>query len=260
MPGLSRESLDEAVAIDRLRLLFGKIPTGVVSALIGIFLLFVLLLGVLDTEAARAGAAYMLAVVGYRAWLWYRFQSAALDASATRRWEYALALSALLMGLGWAQLSLALSPSLGIYPQFMILTAMIIVAVAGTTIFGLSHKAFWAVTGPTLLPAFYRFHETATANGVLPLYSIILCVANFALVAMLQASYRATLMENLRRRIESEALLDEQQAIFHSATLGIAVVERGRVLKANARLGEMLEGRISELLELPIESNLASPD
>lgn len=259
MIGLSPESLREAQAVARMRLLFGKMPAGIVSALVGVLLLFVLLLDLHGAEAAKGWSAYMLAVVGFRGWLWHAFQGARLSLRSLIGWEAAYVLSALLMGIGWAALNLLFLPGTHIYAQFMLITAAIIVAFSGTVTFGLSHAAFWAVTLPTLVPAFYRFYEGITAAGIWPAYSLLLCVVVGGLVTMLQLTNRRSMLENLRRRIESEALLAEQQAIFESATLGIAVLEHGRVVKANPRLGEMLGLRIDKLMELPFAVHLVNP-
>ena len=258
MLGLSPATLREALAVARLKLLFSKVPTGIVSALVGVFVLFVLLLDMLGADKAKAWAAYMLGVLGFRGWLWYMAQSAHLTGATVRRWEAALAVSALLMGVGWAQLSILYFPDVAIYGRFMLVTAAIVVALSGTATYGLSHAAFWAVTLPTLLPAFYRFHYASVADGVWPAYTLALCIMTLGLVAMLQLSQRSSMLENLRRRIESEALLAEQNAIFQSTTLGIAVLEQGQLVKANGRFGEMLGRRVHELLELPLETHLAN--
>ena len=49
-------------------------------------------------------------------------------------------------------------------------------------------------------------------------------------------------------RRERNACSSEQQAIFQSASQGIAVVSGGHIVKCNHRLGEMLGRRLQELV------------
>jgi PAS domain S-box-containing protein len=51
----------------------------------------------------------------------------------------------------------------------------------------------------------------------------------------------------LERTARAESLLVEQQAIFESSPLGIAVIDNEHIVKCNARLGELLGRRIQEL-------------
>jgi PAS domain S-box-containing protein len=109
---------------------------------------------------------------------------------------------------------------------------------------GISRMTFAAVLVPTLLPTIVRIgYEKGnpldeTALAVVVMVGVIL---------MVQATQYRILMESMRQRIESETLLAEQQAIFQSATLGIAVVCGGTIVKCNPRMGDLLGRRLGEL-------------
>jgi len=60
----------------------------------------------------------------------------------------------------------------------------------------------------------------------------------------------AIIMDNLRRRVQSENPLSEQQAIFQSISQGIALVSGGHIVKCNQRLGEILGRRLQDLYAL----------
>lgn len=257
MPGLSPDALKRLLAVSRLRLLYQRSPAGIVSGLFAVFLIFLLLLEADGVDIAKAWTAYMLSVLGLRGWLWYAFNKQTIENGNLRRWEWGYAFAVLLMGLGWGWLSGPGFPDANAFAGYVIVLMAVAVSFAGAVFVGLSCGAFWLMTLPTLLPALWRFLETF---GRYSPYAWLLCGACLLMVAVVQIVHRKAMLENLRRRIESETLLAEQQAIFESATLGIAVIQDRSVVKANQRLGELLGRRLSDLQALPLAEHFASPD
>lgn len=91
--------------IRRIRMLYGRLPSGLVSALISVFRCFVVLLDSVDLNLIKAWSVYMVSVVAARGWIWYMFSNADLNGALVRRWEWLFAAGALLTGLGWERCS-----------------------------------------------------------------------------------------------------------------------------------------------------------
>lgn len=250
-------NLANAVNLRRVQLLYGKLPSAIVSALLGVFVVFALLLRVSDVDSIKAWATYMLSTLALSGYLWYAFSSRIAHAADVRRWETAFALCALLGGLGWGALNGPLYPLSHheVHDVFFLVT--LVISFSAAVYFGLSNQAFWAMVIPTLLPAVWRFSlDNADTRYVAALAGIL----GAAMVVAVQVSVRRTLLDNLRRGVESEALLAEQQAIFQSATLGIAVMQDSRIVKANPRLADLLGRPLAMLPELGLESHFADAD
>lgn len=254
MPGISINTQETLIAQGRVQMLYGRLPASIVSNLVGVFLIFVLLLDTANAEIARGWTAYMLSVLGYRSWLWYVFSATSLAVSSPRKWHTGFVVGTLLMGLGWAALTGPIFPAASAQAQYVVLLGAVVVVFASTVFLGPSHAAFWSLTLPTILPAIYQFLGLfGTGN----LYSWAISIAVLGVLATTQISLRRTLMDNLRRRLVSEALLEEQQAIFQSAGIGIAVVQEGHIVKSNDRLGTLLGYRGEALLLQPLSGHFA---
>lgn len=254
MHGLSPDTLKSLLAIHRLRLLYSRLPAGIVSSLVAVFLMFVMLLETGGAETAKPWTAFMLSVLGLRGWLWYAFHNQSTTVQNLHRWEVAYAFSALLMGLGWGWLCGPAFPA-NEFARYVVILMAVSVSFAGAVLVGLSCASFWLMILPTLLPALWRFLD---AFGNYSPFSWMLCAVCLVMIAAVQTVHHRTLLENLRRRIESEALLSEQQAIFQSTTLGIAVIQGNSITKANHRLGELLGRRLQDLQSLPLSEHFVS--
>ena len=62
----------------------------------------------------------------------------------------------------------------------------------------------------------------------------------------------------IRRQVESESLLAEQQAIFQTTTMGIAVISSQRIVKCNQRLGQLFGRSLQDLQTLPLTALFAN--
>ncbi|MBU0750915.1 MAG: PAS domain S-box protein [Gammaproteobacteria bacterium] len=242
-----KASTQDSFVVERIDHVFAHIPTLIASALVGVFLVFVFLYEIVGDRVIMAWVTFMLSTLAARGWLWQAHRSAAPTAGSARRWEYANAFFAFLMGLGWGALGGPLFPQhdMGATHFVMLLTAA--VAFTAAVHNSLSPLSFAAVLIPTLLPIGIRLAMEARSPVDGATLSVLMV---FGVILMLQRSQYRIVMDNLRRRVESETLLEEQEAIFQSASQGIAVVSGGHIAKCNHRLGEMLGRRLQDLYAL----------
>lgn len=245
MESSAPQALAETLEIERVRSIFDRLPSLIVGVLVSVLLIFVFLFRLIDAEVLRTWTAFMLSTLSLRGWLWYMFRNASLTRETAQRWEYAAAGAGFLTGLGWAALSGPLYPP----PPYgaahtIILLTMVAAAFAAAAFNSLSRLTFWGALVPTLFPLVVRqvYEAQSIFDG-----TALATIALIGVVLTIHAAQYRMLMENLCRHIESEALLSEQQAIFQSATLGIAVLCDGRIVKCNPRLGDLLGRRIQEL-------------
>lgn len=258
MKTLFSRTLSGNAEIRRIEMLYQRLPSGAVAALIGIFLCFVVLFGTIGLETLKGWTAYMLSVWAVRIWTRHMFGKAHLESGSIHRWEWVLAGGAFLTSLGWAAL---LGP---LYPpptnpdaQTFIMLAVIVIVFTGAVVLAMSNIAFWLFIIPVLLPliatnAFDVGHHAPWALTV-----VAGCVA--VLILVQRTLYRSSI-DNLKRSTEAESLLAEQQAIFESSPVGIVVIDNKQVLKCNARLAEMLGRRIQDLSTTLLHEHFVSKE
>jgi PAS domain S-box-containing protein len=239
---------DSAVEQQRIGALFVRFPASLISALVGILLTFVVMLPAARPDLIKAWAAFMLATLGLRGWTWYMFRNTDPDLLLARRWEWMYAFGMGLTGLGWALLNGPLYP---VVPslQGLVMMMTVFVALTGMIYSSVSHMATLLFVLPTLLSAIIRFVEASQAS-VGSLFGATGCAI---VTAVIYRSLNKFSVEQIRRQVESDALLAEQQAIFQSATMGIGVVKDERIIKCNQRLGELVGHRLQKLQSMPLD-------
>jgi len=240
----------------RVEMLFDSLPSSIVVALISVFLCFLVLFDTVDLGILKGWTAFMLSVLALRVWIWYMFGNADRQIGAVRRWEWLFAAGAFLSGIGWGALFGPLyAPPAHPDAQMFIALMVVITAFTGTVFLALSHITFWLFIGPTLLPAIAHYASSLGRDAQWPVIAAACCIAVFIIVQ--RRLYQST-TANLRRSTEAELLLAEQQAIFDSSPMGIAVFEGKQIVKCNTRLGEMLGRRIQELTSSHLYTHFVS--
>jgi PAS domain-containing protein len=241
------EGPPEAHDVERVAYLFRQVPPMIGASLIGIFLVFVFLFEAVGAVALKAWAAYMLSVLGIGVWLWSMHRNAAVTPLTARRWEYAAVVGALLMGIGWGSLGGLLYPAGNHAASDFVALMMLAVAFSAVTFMSMSLLCFFAITLPAMVPiGMHVLQESPDWLSGPHLAMVVL----FGVLLTLQRSQFVIIMDNLRRRVQSEILLSEQQAIFQSTSQGIALVSGGHIVKCNQRLGEILSRRLQDLYAL----------
>jgi PAS domain S-box-containing protein len=244
--------------VRRVEMLFERLPSSVVVTLIGIFLCFLVLFDTAGVQKLKLWSVFMLSVLAVRVWIWYMFGRADRHGGIIRRWEWAFAAGAFLTGVGWGALFGPLYPP-ATHPdaQMFIALMVVITAFTGSVFVALSNVTFWLFITPTLTPPIVHYASTLGEKAQWPVTAAACCIAVFIIV---QRTLYQSATVHIKRSAEAEAVLAEQQAIFDSSPMGIAVIHEKRVVKCNARLGELLGRRIQELTTSPIVHQFASKE
>jgi PAS domain S-box-containing protein len=256
-PMLSRK-LSDTAEVRRVEILYERTPTAAVATLVGIFLCFVVLFGTIGLDIQKAWTAYMLSVFALRVWIWYIFGKADRQAENIRRWEWLFAAGAFLTSVGWGALFGPLYPPEHHHDaQVFILLLVVVVAFIGSFFLAVSNLAFWLFSIPALAPAGLHY-ILGVANPVQ--WLILSAACCMAVLILIQRALHRSAIDDLERSTEAESLLAEQQAIFESSPMGIAVIDNKQVIKCNARLGDMLGRRIQEITTASLQAHFVNAE
>ena len=227
--------------VRRIELLFKRLPTSIVATLIGVFLCCIVLFDIVGIEILKGWIAYMLSVAAMRIWIWYMFGKVDRNGEGISRWEWLFAAGAFFSGIGWGALFGPVYPP-PTHPdaQVFVMMLVLVTAFTGSIFLALSNITFWAFSIPTLLPALVL--------GLRVQWPLTIAACCLAVLILLQRALYHAASDDLQRSADAESLLAEQQAIFESSPMGIAVIDSNCVVKCNARLGELLGRRIAELM------------
>lgn len=256
MKSFFTQKLSSDAEIRRVEVLFAGLTAGVVVSLIGIFLCLLVLFETAGVSLLKTWATYMLSVLAVRIAIRYKFNASDRRIETIRSWEWLFAFGAFLNALGWGALFGPLYPP-ATHPdaQMFIALMVVITAFTGSMFVSLSNVTFWLFIIPTLTPAILHYTATLTGKAQWPVTAAACCIAVFIIVQ--RTLYRSS-TDGLRRSTEAELLLAEQEAIFNSSPMGIAVTNGERVVKCNARLGELLGRRIQDLTASRLDDHFAS--
>ena len=254
-PFFSRRLSDDA-EVRRVELLYERLPSGMVAVLTGVLLCFVVLFETISLNVLKAWTAYMLSIVAVRMWTWYMFGRTERHVTLMRRWEGLFAIGAFFTGLGWGALFGPLYPPHS-QPDLQVFIFLLILAVGfnGAVYLAASHVTFWLFTLPVMLPAILHFSDLLNRE---PRWTVAASTAALGMLVLVQRTLYGWSTRNLQRSSVAESLLAEQEAIFESSPLGIAVIENKQLVKCNARLAEMLGRRIQELEGSRVEEHFAN--
>jgi len=251
------QKLSDDAEIRRVEVLFAGLTSGIVVALIGIFLCILVLFETAGLALLKIWVAYMLSVLAVRIAIRYMFIASDRHIETIHRWEWLFAFGTLLNGLGWGVLFGPLYPP-PTHPDAQMFVALMVVITAftGSVFVALSNITFWLFIVPTLTPAVVHYAATLGEKAQWPVTAAACCIAVFIIVQ--RTLYRSS-TDGLQRSTEAELLLAEQEAIFDSSPMGIAVTDDGkRLVKCNARLAELLHCRIHDLTASRLGTHFAS--
>ncbi|MCF8177178.1 MAG: PAS domain-containing protein [Sulfuritalea sp.] len=248
--------LSDTAEVRRIEMLYASLPSSIVVVLIGIFLCFLVLFDSVGLPILKAWLAFMLSVLALRTGIWYMFGKTDRQSATIYRWEWLFAAGAFFTGLGWGALFGPLYPT-HVYHEVQMFIALMVVITAftGSVFVALSNITFWLFIIPTLGPAVVLYVSNLGTTAQWPPIAAASCIAVFIIV---QRTLYLSATDRLQRSTEDESLLIEQQAIFDSSPVGIAVINNKKVLKCNTRLAELLGRRIQDITGSRIDSHFSS--
>ena len=256
MKSFFTQKLGDDAEIRRVEALFAGLMSSVIVSLIGIFLCSLVLFETAGVALLKIWVAYMLSVLAVRIAIRYMFGANDQRIETIHRWEWLFAAGAFLTGLGWGALFGPLYPP-ATHPdsQMFVALMLVITAFTGAVFVALSNITFWLFIIPALTPAILHYATTPGQQAQWPVTAAACCIAVFIIVQ--RTLYRSS-TDGLQRSTEAELLLAEQEAIFDSSPMGIAVTDGKRVLKCNILLGELLGRRIQDLTASRMDDHFAS--
>jgi PAS domain S-box-containing protein len=250
------QKLSDDAEVRRVEVLFAGLTSDIAVSLIGIFLCILVLFETAGMAPLKVWVTYMLSVLAVRIAIRYMFIANDRHIETIHRWEWLFAFGTFLNGLGWGVLFGPLYPP-PTHPDAQMFVALMVVITAftGSVFVALSNITFWLFIIPTLTPAVVHYAATLGEKAQWPVTAAACCIAVFIIVQRML--YRSS-TDGLQRSTEAELLLAEQEAIFDSSPMGIAVTDGKRLVKCNARLGELLHRRIHDLTASRMEDHFAS--
>lgn len=256
MKSIFSQKLSDDAEVRRVEVLYDSLPSSIVVSLIGIFLCFLVLFETAGMAVLKLWVSYMLSVLAVRVAMRYLFSTADRRIETIHRWEWLYAAGAFFTGVGWGALFGPLYPP-ATHPDAQMFVALMVVITAftGSVFVALSNSTFWLFIIPILIPPILHYASSLGQKGQWPITAAACCIAVFIIVQ--RTLYRSS-TDGLQRSTEAELLLAEQQAIFDSSPMGIAVTDNKHVIKCNTRFGELLGRRIQDLTRSRIDHHFVS--
>ena len=241
------EPVDHTVAqrldAERIRQLYALAPTGL-AATLGVALATVIVLW--NNTNYGELSLWMLAttlVTAGRYALYLQYFAHPRPPDTARRWETHFAVGAGLAGAAWGTLVATVQPADVTYELLFVLISLGMAASAAGLL-APSYRSLAAFVVPLALGQIAKVLLVGDA--------VHLAMAAFGLIYLLflwriAFDYHKMLLGTLRRHIADDDLLREQQRIFNSSAVGIAVIRGRTISKCNARLAELLGYGVDEL-------------
>lgn len=167
---------------------------------------------------------------------------------AIERWEQAFALVSAGYGLAWGAIGFIKISSGDAMQQASLVLLLGIVALVGTGALVASRIAFYSFIFTALGPL--ATHLITDSALPFPIAGWAL-LAYLILLLALHELFHRNLLLTIDKRFQSDALAQEQQVIFDTASEGIALLRANSVVKCNRQFAELLGYPVEELLGQP---------
>jgi PAS domain S-box-containing protein len=239
----AQQRLDAA----RVRQLYALAPTGLIITLaVALATVMVLWSNTSYGELSLWLLATTLVTAG-RFLLYRRFVAQPREPDVAPMWENRFALGAAAAGAAWGTLVGTVQPADVTYELLFVLISLGMAASAAGLL-APSHRSLAAFIVPLAVGQI--------AKVLLVGDPVHLAMAAFGLIYLLflwriAFDYHRMLLDTVRRHIKDDDLLREQQRIFNSSAVGIALVHDRTIGKCNARLAELLGYSIDEMSSRP---------
>ena len=253
------ESLHDAIAFERVRALFANIPIGVIAEFLAIATIAGVMFGTVGRPRLVVWGGYMAACGIIRLALWMQARAPEGLQPRPERWErwYGVAMAA--AGVGWGATVPAFLPIDNLLIEGIVALVICAIAVIAIDVLMASRRAaVWFITPALAIPAL----ALAGYGGAVRLGTSLLLFAFLGVLFVVSGRRHkayvgaiATPLQNavLLREIEAannslrEAQEDEQ-LVFDSALVGIAVFKDHRITRCNRKLEEIFGVRRGTLV------------
>jgi diguanylate cyclase (GGDEF)-like protein/PAS domain S-box-containing protein len=186
-----------------------------------------------------------------------RYRALAPAASRAGAWERRLGWISAFNGAAWASLHLVTLPPQPGEEQMFILLVLGAISLAAAGALTPSRVAFYGFVIPAGLVLAFSLGlagPSALARGGWAMMGLLMVLVG------IHELFHRSLVATLGKRFESDALAQEQQIIFDTASEAIAFIRNDRVVKCNRRFGELMGAPIEILVGQHVRSWFPSED
>ena len=252
------EFLHERVAL-LYRLSGEDTPMILLVASVAVFALW----GVVKVSLLLAWALWLIAAGVARYLLARLYRRVQPGHDQAQRWENIFCLVSATLGSGWGLSLLLLTSQARSVPELTVAFLLSTISMGLPPSLAPSPKAFVSFVLPILAPVvalmFSSGGEINTATGLLllvftgVLLSLYISAHRALMTTLADGQENAKLLELLRKAEKTvTAALREQETIFETASVGLALVSKGKVVRGNRRLCEMLDQSRDDLTGKPL--------
>jgi diguanylate cyclase (GGDEF)-like protein/PAS domain S-box-containing protein len=244
------EALHRAIELERVRSLYANAPIGVIAEFLAIAAIAGAMYGVASETRLVLWAGYMAACGMLRLFLWMQSRSATAFSVGPDRWEsrYVMAMAA--SGLGWGATVPTFLPVENLLIEGIVALVISAVTVLAVDVLLASRRAATWFFAPALsIPAL----ALAGYGGMVRLGTAVLMLAFLGVLIAVFGRRHAGYMAALTTPLQNAALLreietanrglreaqEDEQLVFDTALVGIAVIKDNRIARCNRKLEEI---------------------
>ena len=180
--------------------------------------------------------------------MYARFGASVRDARHAYSWERRFTVKSLINGAAWGVLALLALPAGPDDQQLFLVLTLTTVALGATGVLAPSRPAFYGFVFPAMLPLALALIVGPAKTFALAGWSVL---AYLALLLLLHDLFHRSLTSTLMKRLESDALAQEQQVIFDTAAEAICFIKPHFMVKCNRRFADLLGYSIDEIVGRP---------
>lgn len=242
-------SLHRRVRVERIAFLGSTCRLAAIASAFAIFTAAVSMAGHVRADAWISWTALMLMLSGVTMWFHYQMSAPHLDAERAEWLEHAFAARTAFAGIGWGALVFFLPRGQDSLAPGMLAVLVLTMGMAATGTLAISRMCFLAFTVPAIAPlAGYLIANPPPSMPFAGWGVLTYLVFLFGMQDLL----RRMLQTTLRKRLESEALAQEQQVIFDTAAQAIVFVRGTHIVKCNLRFLEHMRCKAEEAIGSPM--------
>lgn len=204
--------------------------------------------GLIDHKLILGWVGLMAGLISAGLIMYARFSASTQDVRDANRWERRFTIKSLINGAAWGVLALLTLPSGADSQQLFLVVTVTTVALGATGVLAPSRPAFYGFIFPAMLPLALALVIGPAKAFALAGWSML---AYLGLLLLLHDLFHRSLTATLVKRLESDALAQEQQVIFDTAAEAICFIKPHFMVKCNKRFADLLGYSIDEIVGRP---------